>query len=156
MKSLLFVFFALSACKHTTPAPQLATLLAPERPEATQAEEQPSFDIEISCDDVSNTPNQTFTVDGLAGETVSIRICARAGTGYEWLEVDVDETYLTRKVWQFTTPPDNPMLGGSGWRDAVYEIKKGGDTTFMLEYRRQWVEDDVIAAIRFLIQTPEK
>ena len=155
MKSLLFVLFALSACKHTTLAPPSAILMAPEAPAATQAEAEPSYDIEVSCADISSTPNQTFTLDRLIGETVSVHLCSQAGAGYEWAEADVNEKHLDRKVWQFTAPPETQIIGGSAWRDAVYEIKKGSDTTVELVYRRQWEEGDAIASVSILIQTPE-
>ena len=77
------------------------------------------------------------TVDVHVGDTVSIRLPERPGSGYRWSVAQLDEQLVGESGSDFAQSPGSGV-GGGGLRTIRLNARGAGVARVALEHRRAW------------------
>ncbi|MEJ2739188.1 MAG: protease inhibitor I42 family protein [Dehalococcoidia bacterium] len=96
-------------------------------------------DVVFSCDDFNKQQNLDANVTVDSGETVTVKLCSNASTGFSWDEnAKIADTGILKQTGQQVISPEKDMPGAAGQQEWTFTALKSGTTTAYLEYGRPW------------------
>lgn len=95
--------------------------------------------INLSCDDFSQTNDITKSLSVSVGSTFTVTLCSNATTGYQWSEnANIGDTTIVEQVSQKMMAPESDLVGAAGKQVWTFKALKAGTTTISMDYSRNW------------------
>lgn len=96
-------------------------------------------EVVFSCDDFDKQQNLDAAVTIDSGETVTVKLCSNATTGFSWDEnAKIADTSILKQSGQQFISPEKDMPGAAGQQEWTFTALKPGTTTAYVEYGRPW------------------
>ena len=96
-------------------------------------------DVVFTCDDFAKQQNLDAKVTVAPDETVAVKLCSNASTGFSWDEnARIEDTNVLKQTGQRFISPEKDMPGAAGQQEWTFTALEPGTTTAYVEYSRPW------------------
>lgn len=96
-----------------------------------------NYEIDISCEQFGENPNNISTFQIEIGDKVTVRLCSNPTTGFQWSYEMSGDTVLKEEGHDFEEP-DSDVVGASGTDVWTFEGTAKGTTEVLMEYSKPW------------------
>lgn len=91
------------------------------------------YNLEVTCDDFADNPNNESKVTLEIGDKINIELCANPSTGYEW-DYEMTEDGIVMEEDHDYEEPESDIDGAAGTEVWTFEAVSAGDTEITLKY----------------------